>query len=396
MAFNPILTGSPEERLRKLGEQFSLERVVVDALIKEKIQDLEEFRFFFDCETKVEKWLSKLSLGEEANIQAARVRRAWHAVTMYYKTFEQDRSKVATTDLDSLLDDSDLRTFKQNFWVRYKMRFSTEQYPSDATVSRVSRELDKRMLCVTPVWKVKSLQWQLLTTNKKRKLGDGLFTEEPEADEPGPRDAEHYLDKLYTLMLAYALVGTSRVTGAPSPKDEEAIGADTTLFVSVPLDILMKYFARAKRVTMQLPPSKRLAWLQAKDLEERSEWVSKFRESTRTLGSVVKELYESRDPHWTAPSLPEGPAHTPPPLRSATSETPPSQFQLGQKVKGKSVAKTMRDGTVLCPAFQQGNCKTSGASCPKGAHRCGVVTRGQRTCNSANHGAASCTVKSKA
>ena len=77
MAFNPILTGSPEERLRKLGEQFSLERVVVDALIKEKIQDLEEFRFFFDCETKVEKWLSKLSLGEEANIQAARVRRAW-------------------------------------------------------------------------------------------------------------------------------------------------------------------------------------------------------------------------------------------------------------------------------------------------------------------------------
>ena len=282
---------------------------------------------------------------------------------MYDKTFEQDRSKVATTDLDSLLDDSDLRTFKQNFWVRYKMRFSTEQYPSDATVSRVSRELDKRMLCVTPVWKVKSLQWQLLTTNKKRKLGDGLFTEEPEADEPGPRDAEHYLDKLYrlyTLMLAYALVGTSRVTGAPSPKDEEAIGADTTLFVSVPLDILMKYFARAKRVTMQLPPSKRLAWLQAKDLEERSEWVSKFRESTRTLGSVVKELYESRDPHWTAPSLPEGPAHTPPPLRSATSETPPSQFQLGQKVKGKSVAKTMRDGTVLCPAFQQGNCKTSG------------------------------------
>ena len=84
MAFNPILTGSPEERLRKLGEQFSLERVVVDALIKETIQDLEEFRFFFDCETKVEKWLSKLSLGEEANIQAARVRRAWHAVTMYY------------------------------------------------------------------------------------------------------------------------------------------------------------------------------------------------------------------------------------------------------------------------------------------------------------------------
>lgn len=51
------------------------------------------------------------------------------------------------------------------------------------------------MLCVTSVWKVKSLQWQLLTTNKKRKLGDGLFTEERELEEAGPRDAEHYLDR---------------------------------------------------------------------------------------------------------------------------------------------------------------------------------------------------------
>ena len=92
-----------------------LEKVVVDALLKEKIQDIEEFRFFFDSKTKVEKWISKISLGDDANIQAARVRRAWHAVTMYYKTFEQDRSKVATTDLDTLLDDSELRTFKQNF-----------------------------------------------------------------------------------------------------------------------------------------------------------------------------------------------------------------------------------------------------------------------------------------
>ena len=218
MASTPILNGSPEERLRKLREQFSLEGVVVDALTKEKIQDLEEFRFF--CETKVEKWRSQLSLGEDANTQAARVRRAWHAVTMYYKTFEQDRSKVSTTDLDTLLDDSELRTYKQNFWVRYKLRFSTEQYPSDATVPRVSRELDKRMLCVMSVWKVKSLQWQLLTTNKKRKLGDGLFTEEPELKEAGARDAEHYLDRLYTLMLAYAKAGTSRVTGAPPAKDE--------------------------------------------------------------------------------------------------------------------------------------------------------------------------------
>ena len=149
------------------------------------------------------------------------------------------------------------------------MRYPTEQYPSDSTVSRVSQELDKRMLCVMPVWKVKSLQRQLLTTNKKRKLGDGLFTEEPELEEAGPRDAEHYLERLHTFMIAYALVGTSRVTGAPPQKEEEVMGADTTKFVAVPLDILMKYVARAKRVTLQLPVPQRLTWLQTKDTEER-------------------------------------------------------------------------------------------------------------------------------
>jgi hypothetical protein len=111
---------------------------------------------------------------------------------------QDHRSKVSITDPDTLLDDSELRSYKQNVWVRYKLRFQIEQYTSDA----VSRELDKRMRCVTSVWKVKSLQWQLLTTSKKRKLGDGLFTEEPELEESGPRGVEHYLDRLYTLMLA--------------------------------------------------------------------------------------------------------------------------------------------------------------------------------------------------
>lgn len=76
-------------------------------------------------------------------------------------------------------------------------------------------------------------------------------------------------------------------------------------------------------------------------------------------------------------------------------QPPDLRVSMGQKVTGKAVAKTMRDGTTLCPAFQQGNCKVKGAAYPKGAHRCGVVTRGQRTCNSANHGASACTVKTK-
>ena len=141
------------------------------ATAKAGIANLEEFRFFFDAEAKVEPWLGKIQLGAEAQIQAARLRRAWHSVSLYYKTAEQDRSRVAIED--SLLGDTELRSAKEAFWVRYKLKFPTEVYPSDAAVSRASREMSKRLLCVTAVWKVKTLQWQLGTSSKKRKLGDG-------------------------------------------------------------------------------------------------------------------------------------------------------------------------------------------------------------------------------
>ena len=138
----------PAERLGKLKSEFNLDLLVIGRLaVKEQIQDLEEFRFFWDEKTKIGTWCSKLKLGEDAGVQAARLRRAWNAVNLYYKRAEQDRSKVVVSDLDSLLDDSELRTAMQSFWCRYRLRFPTEMYPSDATVSRVSRELTKRMLC---------------------------------------------------------------------------------------------------------------------------------------------------------------------------------------------------------------------------------------------------------
>ena len=347
--FVPNDSGTPEERLGKLKDEFNLSPAIVEALVKEQIQNMEEFRFFWDEEAKIGTWCSKLRLGDDANVQAARLRRAWNAVGLYYRQAEQDRSKVVVSDLDSLLDDSELRSAKQRFWCRYRLRFPTEMYPSDATVSRVSRELTKRMLCVTSVWKVKTLQWQLLTTNKKRKLGDGLFTEEPEAEEPCAHTSDAYLDRLMTLMVAYALAGSGVVAGAPARAEEDQLGADSTKFVEVPLDILFKYHARAKRAVAGLHPTKRLGWLQARDQEERAEWVSRYRESTLSLGTIVKETYEARDAHWVCPSSGVE-VIQPAPAMTAGSPKPevalPSKFQLGPKVGGRDVAKVMRDGTA--------------------------------------------------
>ena len=73
-----------------------------------------------------------------------------------YSHAEQDRSKVALTDLDTMLEDAELRDVKQAFWKRCRMRFPAEVHPADSLLSRVSRELSARMLCVYAVWKVRT------------------------------------------------------------------------------------------------------------------------------------------------------------------------------------------------------------------------------------------------
>ena len=384
--------------LRSLGTSFNLVEVVVDALIKAKIENLEEFRFFFEDESKVEPWLGKLTLGEDKNIQAARLRRAWAAVRLFYQQSEQDRSKVLSSDLDTMLGDTELRTVKQSFWRRYKIRFPAEVHPADATVSRVSREMDKRMLCVYNVWKVKSLQFQLHTSQRKRKLADCLYMEDNDDDEAHGHDADSYLDRLQTLMIAYAIAGAQAITGAPTAAED--LGADSTRYVAVPFDTVWSYFLRAKRTCMQVPLGRRLAWLQARDAEERAEWVTRFRESTLPLGQIVKEVFATRDAHW----LPTTPAMAEPANPGGASGggvtlpvKPPltSLFSLGKSINGRKVAKTMKDGTKLCAAFQHGQCKQK-SPCPGGHHRCGLVVRGERACGSPGHGAAACRASSRA
>ena len=342
--------------------------------------------------------LVSFHLEKTSRFQAARLRRAWASVRLFYQQAEQDRSKVLTSDLDTMLGDTELRTVKQSFWRRYKLRFPAEVHPADATVSRVSREMEKRMLCVYNVWKVKSLQFQLHTTQRKRKLADGLYMDDQEEDEATGHDADSYLDRLHTLMLAYALAGSQPLAGAPATVED--LGADSTSYVAAPLDIMLAYYLRAKRTTMQVTLGRRLQWLQARDAEERAEWVTRYRESTLPLGQIVKEVFAARDAHWLPMAAPtsEGPAVVAAAVGGSAS-TPKagvtSQFALGKPINGRKVARVMKDGTRLCASFQHGQCKQK-SPCPAGHHRCGLVVRGERTCGSPGHGAAACRAASKA
>ena len=87
--------------------------------------------------------------------------------------------------------------------------------------------------------------------------------------------------KLRTYLLAIAIIGTDKVQGAPP---DEEFGSDSTKFVKTPWDILQAYYFRAARAIKAVPKASRLAWLEAKDTEERAVWVSRFRNGNGTLG----------------------------------------------------------------------------------------------------------------
>ncbi|CAE7261262.1 FCPB [Symbiodinium sp. CCMP2592] len=251
------------------------------------------------------------------------------------------------------------------------------------------------MLCIYDVWRVRSLQFQLGTSQKRRKLADGLYTDEPEVDEVVARDVDTYLHKLHTLMIAYALNGVQVIVGV-DPSGQKALGANTCQFVEVALDCVLAYYYRARKAAMQAPPVQRLSWLQHSDAEERAEWVSRFWEGTRTLGAVIKEVMAARDAHWLAPVLPEAGPVAPKPQPVATEPTKISSlFVAGPLVGGKPTARVMKDGTRLCGDFQKSSCKHS-PPCPNGAYRCAVVFRAERVCGAPNHGAAKCKAKAKA
>ena len=62
----PLEKGSPEEILRKLGDNFGLDDGVVEALLRLGIENFQEFRFLWASEQAIETWIGKLGLGDKA------------------------------------------------------------------------------------------------------------------------------------------------------------------------------------------------------------------------------------------------------------------------------------------------------------------------------------------
>ena len=385
-----------EKTMKALQDQFKLSPEVMAAFKASKVDTLTELRFIFANEEEAGAYVKAIRDLADVGVMVARVRHMWHAIRRQASVRESCKSRLDEADLDDMLDDKELVDAKNAFWRRHKLRFPPEIMPADSLVSRCSREMSKRMLMVFNVHTAKNLKDQVTTSKKRKRLAADLYTEQEEVVEDA-RDASEYLDKLTIYMLALAVAGINQIEGS-DPATEAVLGADTTRYVQVPLDVAWSYVWRAKKAAGTIPGPRRLAWLERQDVEERTHWVAEFRDGTDTLGAIVKRLMVTRDAHWSPVEAPKSDTQAHVPERTAAPkggkgkhDTPARASPQQQETK-----LSLMNGEKLCPAFQKGACRTQGDGCAAGLHKCAVVTNTSgRVCGKGDHGANNHTKKVK-
>jgi hypothetical protein len=373
----PPTEGTPQEVFEKLAQQFKLDNLIttyfVDTL---KLANLSDFLHLFSSEAEVAEIVtSKVTNLANRPLMTARIRQAWAGVkgALAQADIVKKRGSEAE-DYDALLPQPDLDDLVRQFWSRYHIRYAPSVEPSDLLISRLSKEMDKRLLTIRSIWQTRTMNHQLRTDRKRQKITEtiDLVEKESEADVQISKTLNMYLDMLFTLCIAYARAGIKALRNeAP-----ETWRTEPTDYVTAPLDLMLRYHHRAQVKVQMIPAGQALAWLQTKDEEERTLWVERYRSSDLTFGQVVKEVFIRREAAWDVPAQ----------IRAQLAEsprTPGGKGGLGGNLKVDSPAAAQ-----ICIKFNTGQCKEP---CPANRqHSCNHATKGGGVCGMRNHGAKNC------
>jgi hypothetical protein len=290
-------------------------------------------------------------------------------------------------DLDQLLMQPELDSLEDRFWARYRQTWPPDVAPSDLLVSRISRELSKRMLSVRDITKVKTQGHQQRATTKRIRLSEGIEMVTDAQDDPAVvTTPAAFLAKLYTLLLAYSKAGVIGCTGAPVFESKSEC---STKFVQVPLDVVMRYYFMVSDRAARGTP---LAWLMSQDSREREAWVDKFRNSTCTLGEAILTVLQQREAMWEMPARTDArgyafPSNQPSGKGTRAAARTPSAGK-GGKAKGaeKGTGRGQGKERRPCTHFNRGSCKTR--QC-RFLHKCNKVLSNGRVCGG-SHPASRC------
>eukprot|EP00435_Cladocopium_sp_Y103_P055826 s173_g18.t1 len=388
-----------------LQTQFKFSEVVTKKILELGCRTLSDFRFMVQDEAEVKTcFIDQIQNLPNERLETARVRHAWSACKALVDAQRVQATQPPTVeDEDALLPSDELQDLKTMWFKRYHLKPDPSCMPSDRLISKLVRALRKKTLEVIDVWSVRSLTHQLTHSTKRRKVGDNLFLQEVDDSEEGRRNWATYLKKLEIYCLALSIAGIKPVE--PPPTEPETINSESTKYVIVPLDVLMRYKTRAEELAGRVGEGQRLQLVSQLDGQERAEWSARYGASTDSLGQTIVTLMRERDALWISGSAGSarygastdslgqtivtlmrerdalwisGSAGAP-----SSSARPSSPAAPPRGDPASSVAGMLRDGTKLCPDFQKG----------KGAHRCGFVLSSGRPCGSFGHGADKCTGK---
>jgi len=168
----------------------------------------------------------------------------------------------------------------------------------------------------------------------------------------------------------------------------------------------MKVYHRAQAKMKQVRPSHRLAWVQQRIEGEIEGWVDKVRNTSATLGEIVRDTYDRREAIWQVDDTiryeAEAPFKPPAPNqgREATSGSGGAkggggkgeQAQKPKQGKARDWAKQLRSGSQLCQNYNRGGCGNKKGMCKHGKHSCCGQQGNGRVCGQ-SHPAVACTNK---
>ena len=206
----PTEKGSKEATFTALASEFAFDDKIRQLFLDGPMVNLEDFRYYFSDETEIDSFVAtETSIrGQDQRLQVARVRKAWAVVRQQGLRKDNRNTASSVAQLDDPLEEGILREIKVTSWKRYKAKYPVEVTPSDQLLSQCYREMDKRMLTVYDIWKIKTLRHQVMSTKKGKQLGVALYTfEDEEEDTHIKRSAGKYLAMLHTYLLALAMSG---------------------------------------------------------------------------------------------------------------------------------------------------------------------------------------------
>ena len=230
------------------------------------------------------------------------------------------------------------------------------------------------------------------SSSKRTKLAEGFdLVHDEEEDvilEKVDQTVQKYLDNLFVLFLAYVIVGSKKIDGAPAT---ETRLTEPTTVVEIPLETMIKVHHRATVQVRRVKPSQQLQWLETRVDAERQQWIDEFRYSEKTFGQVVAATYSAREAIWQVDEglqrtkgdrldqesgLTRDKSGSKRNTRKTEGASPKQSFNVGQALR---TAKTLRDGAKFCVNFQKDSCR-KGEKCPEGRHFCAGMQQSDRVC----------------